>query len=65
MVRTPMATEAEAAISTAAMQEHERAYALGFGEPEDVANPVAFLLSPASRWITGECLVLDGGYSAH
>jgi NAD(P)-dependent dehydrogenase (short-subunit alcohol dehydrogenase family) len=65
MVHTPMASEAEAAISTPAMQEHERAYPLGFGEPDDVASPVAFLLSSASRWITGECLVLDGGYSAH
>lgn len=36
---------------------------LGFGEPEDVANSICFLLSEASRWITGISLVLDGGYS--
>jgi NAD(P)-dependent dehydrogenase (short-subunit alcohol dehydrogenase family) len=36
---------------------------LGLGEPIDVANSICFLLSDASRWITGTNLVLDGGYS--
>ena len=35
---------------------------LGLGSPEDVANAVAFLLSDASRFITGSTLVVDGGY---
>lgn len=65
MVRTPMATAAEQTMSSEAMQEHERSYPLGFGEPDDVASPVVFLLSPASRWITGQCMALDGGFSAH
>jgi 3-oxoacyl-[acyl-carrier protein] reductase len=39
-----------------------RATALGrFGEPEDVAGPVAFLCSPASAFITGSVLSVDGG----
>ena len=37
---------------------------LGLGEPRDVANACAFLLSDASRWITGTNFVIDGGYSA-
>ena len=37
---------------------------LGYGKPEDVANACAFLLSDASRWITGTNLIVDGGYSA-
>ena len=37
---------------------------LGLGKPTDVANAVCFLLSEASRWITGANLILDGGYSA-
>ena len=37
---------------------------LGIGEPEDVANAVAFLLSGAARFITGTELVVDGGYLA-
>ncbi|HVT69907.1 MAG TPA: SDR family oxidoreductase [Trebonia sp.] len=31
------------------------------GVPEDVAGAVAFLLSDAANWITGQTLVLDGG----
>jgi NAD(P)-dependent dehydrogenase (short-subunit alcohol dehydrogenase family) len=38
---------------------------LGLGSPADVAGAVAFLLSDAARWITGSCLTIDGGYSAH
>jgi NAD(P)-dependent dehydrogenase (short-subunit alcohol dehydrogenase family) len=34
------------------------------GIPEDVANGCIFLLSDASKWITGTNLVIDGGYTA-
>jgi NAD(P)-dependent dehydrogenase (short-subunit alcohol dehydrogenase family) len=37
---------------------------LGFGKAIDVANSAAFLLSPASKWITGVEFIVDGGYSA-
>ncbi len=35
---------------------------LGIGKPIDVANACVFMLSSASRWITGIELFLDGGY---
>lgn len=44
--------------------EDEKKYPLGYGEPQDVANTVVFLLSNASKWMTGSHLLLDGGYSA-
>ena len=34
------------------------------GTVEDVANAVLFLVSPAARQITGQTLVIDGGWSA-
>ncbi|PZQ97229.1 MAG: 2-deoxy-D-gluconate 3-dehydrogenase [Cereibacter sphaeroides] len=34
-----------------------------WGEPEDIAGPVLFLASPASAFMTGTCLAIDGGYS--
>jgi NAD(P)-dependent dehydrogenase (short-subunit alcohol dehydrogenase family) len=45
--------------------ERNRArHPLGFGQPQDVANGVVFLMSDASRWVTGSTLVIDGGYLA-
>jgi len=41
-------------------------YPLGrLGEPEDVAGPVAFLLSDDAAWITGQTIVIDGGALLH
>jgi NAD(P)-dependent dehydrogenase (short-subunit alcohol dehydrogenase family) len=34
------------------------------GEPEDVADVVAFLASDAARFITGQTIYIDGGISA-
>lgn len=33
------------------------------GEPDDVVGPVLFLTSPAARYITGQTLPVDGGYT--
>jgi NAD(P)-dependent dehydrogenase (short-subunit alcohol dehydrogenase family) len=35
------------------------------GQPEDVADLVAFLASEQSRYITGQMISIDGGMSAH
>jgi NAD(P)-dependent dehydrogenase (short-subunit alcohol dehydrogenase family) len=45
-----------------ATDDFEKGHLLGFGEAEDVANAALFLLSAASRWITGSTLAVDGGY---
>lgn len=46
-------------------EEHAKKYAdtypLGIGEPIDVANCIVFLLSNASKWITGSVIKMDGG----
>ncbi|WBL19753.1 SDR family oxidoreductase [Citricoccus sp. NR2] len=36
----------------------------GFGKPEDIAHVVSFLASPASVWINGTDVVVDGGLQA-
>ncbi|MFK8160980.1 MAG: SDR family NAD(P)-dependent oxidoreductase [Lewinella sp.] len=35
------------------------------GQPEDIAATVAFMLSPASRHITGQTLLVDGGWTSY
>lgn len=34
-----------------------------WGQPDDISGVVLFLASPASAFITGACLPVDGGYS--
>ena len=36
---------------------------LGFGTPTDIANCCIYLLSDASRWVTGSIFTVDGGYT--
>jgi NAD(P)-dependent dehydrogenase (short-subunit alcohol dehydrogenase family) len=36
-----------------------------FGEPDDLNGTVLYLLSDMSRFITGICIPVDGGYSAY
>lgn len=35
------------------------------GEPEEVASVIAFLSMPASSYVTGECIAVDGGFLKH
>lgn len=51
------------ALGEAWMQEQARTYPLGLGEPSDVAAATLFLLSDASRWVTGQTIVLSGACS--
>jgi 3-oxoacyl-[acyl-carrier protein] reductase len=32
-----------------------------YGEPEEIAELIAFMVSPAARWMTGSALRMDGG----
>lgn len=59
LVETPL-LDATATVVGSLEQERNN-YPLGFGKPEDVANAAVFLLSDASRWVTGTTLIMDGG----
>lgn len=45
----------------ALLQFSNRAALKGLGQPADIANTVAFLANPQSRWITGQNILVTGG----
>lgn len=44
-------------------KQTEALHLLGLGDPNDIANACIYLLSDASRWVTGSNLVVDGGFT--
>ena len=63
MVKTKLIHEGMS-ITEEQLIEDERRYPLGrYGEPDDIAKGIVYLLSDASCWMTGQGLVLDGGLS--
>lgn len=63
MVRTPLYEETKNQSMYRSPEEYESKYPLGLGTTEDVANAAIYLLSDASKWVTGINLTLDGGFS--
>ncbi|MBA4016150.1 MAG: 3-oxoacyl-[acyl-carrier-protein] reductase [Pirellula sp.] len=54
-----------AALGDAILDEvQKRIPAKRLGKPEDIANATLFLAAPASAYITGQLLVVDGGMTA-
>lgn len=45
-------------------KQTESLYPLGLGETADIANACIYLLSDASKWVTGQNLIIDGGYTS-
>ena len=64
LVMTEMTREALSILSDAHVEKLKKAHPLGAGTAEDVARAAVFLLAPATRWITGTDLVIDGGFTA-
>ncbi len=61
LVNTPMCEDFLSFLPKERKKEEIAAYPLGLGEPEDVAEMAALLLSQSGKWITGQTIVLDGG----
>jgi NAD(P)-dependent dehydrogenase (short-subunit alcohol dehydrogenase family) len=60
-VKTPMVEGAGETISNEVLEKFEKMMPLGFGEPADVSHAILYLLSDASRWVTGSTMTLGGG----
>ena len=46
-----------------ALRWYAERHPLGFGTPTDIANACIYLLSDASKWVTGSIFTIDGGYT--
>lgn len=48
-------------VAEAMKQFPETAGIARYGEPEEIANLMAYMVSPAAKWMTGSCVRMDGG----
>lgn len=64
VVETPMTEGLRNQIGDVAFARVEQSHPLGLGSVEDIALAARFLLSGASRWITGAAIPIDGGFTA-
>ena len=58
---SPMLGQINQHIATTAIKQHPMAR---LGNPDEIANAIAFLLSDEASFVNGTSLVVDGGYSA-
>lgn len=63
-IETEMHHDFANTVSKEMVANYRSLHPLGFGRADDVAQAVMFLVSDASRWITGVDLSVDGGYAA-
>lgn len=64
-ILTPMMVKVMDSLTEEQRTARKDSFPLGLGEPSDVSNAAVFLLSDAARWITGQNIIIDGGYTAH
>jgi NAD(P)-dependent dehydrogenase (short-subunit alcohol dehydrogenase family) len=63
-VKTEMHEQISRNMSPDGLADYAAKHLLGFGEVESISNAAVFLMSDASKWITGTDLLVDGGYMA-
>lgn len=63
-ILTPMMLKVLNAMSEEDKHKRVEGFPLGLGRTEDISYACVYLLSDASRWVTGQNLIVDGGYTA-
>lgn len=62
-ILTPMMQKALDAMNEEERNKRIEGFPLGLGKITDISNACVYLLSDASRWVTGQNLIVDGGYT--
>ena len=60
---TKMSNETKSLLTDAQYNNLVSSHPLGIGKPIDVSRCIGYLLSDASKWITGSVIKIDGGFS--
>jgi NAD(P)-dependent dehydrogenase (short-subunit alcohol dehydrogenase family) len=60
---TAMTENLKKQISEEEFHKIEQEYPMGLGSIKDISSLCLFLLSDESKWITGQNIIIDGGYS--
>ena len=63
-ILTPMMQKALDEMSEDDRKKRVEGFPLGLGKTTDISNACIYLLSDASRWITGQNIIVDGGYTS-
>lgn len=62
-VMTPLMQNYLSKLSEEDYKKRISGFPLGIGETTDVSNACVYLMSDASRWVTGQNLIIDGGFT--
>ena len=62
-ILTPMMQRVLEGMSEEDRKKRVSGFPLGLGRATDISNACLFLLSDASRWVTGQNIIVDGGYT--
>lgn len=65
MIVTPMTQDSSMFTKEDYEKDAEKYLLKRYGRPEEVARVITFLLSDASSFITGETILVDGGFTAN
>jgi NAD(P)-dependent dehydrogenase (short-subunit alcohol dehydrogenase family) len=65
VVNTPMTENLFQQLSSENVDKISMMHPLGFGETSDISPLALFLFSDKTRWLTGQNIIIDGGYSIH
>ena len=56
--------ESNTTMTPEQLEEEMKRYPLGrYGRPDEIASAIVYLLSDATKWMTGTNLLIDGGFS--
>lgn len=63
-ILTPMMQRVLDGMSEEDREKRISGFPLGLGKTTDISYACIYLLSDASRWVTGQNIIIDGGYTA-